>query len=112
MDYCKYHKNDEFTNVIFSDECYFELNRNSKKIFVLKDHEAPNKLWFNPNIKVGVWGAISKKGKIALVFCEKTITKEYYIEILKDHLLENANKLYGKNKWRFQQDMLLLTKHL
>jgi hypothetical protein len=37
LQYCSIHKNDKFSNVIFSDESKFEIYTNSKKIFVSKD---------------------------------------------------------------------------
>ncbi len=49
-------------------------------------------------------GAISKRGKIALVFIDKIMNKIKYVDTLKEYLLPNANKIYGKGNWRFQQD--------
>ncbi len=104
-DYATYHKNDMFSNVVFSDETYFELNKYTKKIFVLHGEESDYKNKFNnPNFKIGVWAAISKKGKIGFTFLDQNVDKFYYIEILKNHLLEKANSTFGLNKWRFQQD--------
>jgi hypothetical protein len=41
LEYCNIHKNDLFTNVIFSDESKFEIFANSKKIFVKKSDDYP-----------------------------------------------------------------------
>jgi len=48
-----------------------------------------------------VWGAISRKGKLNILFVEGTLNGEKYIELLKKTFPELANKLYGENKWRF-----------
>ena len=58
----------------------------------------------NPNYSILVWGAISKKGIIALAFIDKTMDQAKYINTLSNYLLPNADKIHGKNKWRFQQD--------
>ncbi len=104
INYAKVHLNDKFTNVIFSDESRFELCPKSRKIFVLKGHETPQIEIKNPNPSVMVWGAICRKGRVALTFIDKTMNKHVYIDTLNKHLLPNANKIYGQSNWRFQQD--------
>ncbi len=49
-------------------------------------------------------GSDIKKGKVALTFLDGLMNAEMYIEVLKNNLINPADNLYGKCKWRFQQD--------
>ena len=40
LEFCLKYQEDAFSNVIFTDKSSFELNKNSQKVFVFKDHEA------------------------------------------------------------------------
>lgn len=56
---------------------------------------------------VMVWGAVSSRGKLPLLYIEKgvKINQEYYLEnVLKQHLLPHATTLFGKEYFCFQQD--------
>jgi hypothetical protein len=56
---------------------------------------------------VMVWGAISKKGGLTLVFIDREvkINGEYYkTEVLEKQLLPAARPLYGEKYFSFQQD--------
>ena len=94
---------DDLQNIVFSDETTFQLGKNKKKLFVLKGDKAPLTPQTFPVASVMVWGAISKKGKIAMSFIEDSFSKEKYISIL-SRCLPSADKVYGENKWRFQHD--------
>lgn len=104
IDYAQLHADDDFGNVIFTDETMFQLGYNSKKVFVLNGEQCPQVPMVYPVSTVMVWGAISKKGKIAMTFVKDTLTKEKYLSILENSLLPNAKIAYGEEKWRFQQD--------
>ena len=104
VEYAKFHLKDNFTNVIFSDESRFQVCANTRKVFVLKEHDTPQKPMNNPNYSVMIWGAISKKGKIAFTFIDGNMNSAKYIETLEKHLLHSAMKAFGNAKWRFQQD--------
>ncbi len=85
LEYALLHKDSTFSNIIFTDESYFSLNRNTKKVFVFHEEEASLVPWNNPDSTVMVWGAICRRGKIGLQFVGGKITGESYIEILKDY---------------------------
>lgn len=108
----RWHDGDE---IIFSDE----------KMFLLQDsHNQQNDRVYGKSLKnipvdklaieryqnvsrVMVWGAVSRKGKLPLLFIEKgvKIDTDYYIEnVLKNHLLPYAKELYGDEYYCFQQD--------
>ena len=56
---------------------------------------------------VMVWGAISRKGVLPLLFIDKgvKINANYYLnEVLKGHVLRYALSLFGSDNWGFQQD--------
>lgn len=85
-------KEAKLTNVMFSDECYFHLFRNTLKKW-FRDGESQIQQNFvkklNPNLALMVWGCISWKGKSKLCVLESgfKITKEIYKEILNDYLI-------------------------
>ncbi len=64
LEYAQVHKHDKFSNVIFSDESRFQLCSNTKKVFVLKESEIPQKPTPNPNFSVLVWGLYLKGVKL------------------------------------------------
>lgn len=107
-----WHDGDE---IIFSDEKMFLLqeshNQQNDRVYVKRLSDAPmDKLAVEryQNVsRVMVWGAISKKGKLPLLFIEKgvKIDTDYYIQnVLKEHLLPHATRLYGDQFYCFQQD--------
>jgi len=104
LEYAILHQHDNFSNVIFTDESFFCLNRNTKKVFVFNGQEAPFSPWYNPDRGVMVWGGICRKGKIDLQFLEGSIDKNAYIKVLEDYFPRLGDKKYGKDRWRFMQD--------
>jgi transposase len=104
LEYAVLHQHDQFSNVIFTDESYFCLNRNTKKVFVFQGEEAPYNPWYNPDQCVMVWGGICRKGKIDIQFLKGSIKSGSYIAVLKDYFPDHGNKKFGVHKWRFQHD--------
>ena len=98
------HLHDQFSNVIFTDESYFCLNRNTKKVFVFKGQEAPYSLWYNPDQTAMVWGGICRKGKIGIQFLEGSINGDTYINLLQEYFPSVGDSKFGANKWRFMHD--------
>ena len=103
LEFCIKYQEDSFSNVIFSDESSFELNRNSQKVFVFKDHEAV-RMKRSDRTKVMVWGAISKRGKVALHFHDESVDTDVYLEMLEEYLPKIPDRMFGEGRWRFQQD--------
>ena len=64
----KDHKFDRFTNVIFSDETGFILNKKTRKVYVFEEIT-------DQFLNILVWGAISQKSTIALHFPKDSINK-------------------------------------
>lgn len=105
----------EGDDVIFSDEKMFQLqdshNQQNDRVYGVSLRDIPvDKLAvqrFQSASAVMVWGAISPRGKLPLLFIDRgvKINQEYYIQnVLKGHLLEHARKLYGNDYFCFQQD--------
>ena len=103
--YCEQWKDKDLSKIIFSDESYFHIFRNTlgqwskeKQIFVEK---------INPNKALMVWGAINWSGKSKLCIEEWgfKINQDSYIEILENYLVPFADLIYGKDEeWTFLQD--------
>jgi queuine/archaeosine tRNA-ribosyltransferase len=80
------HKNDDFTNTIFTDEASFQLFRNTVRRWT----KTPNKeLKRLPKIrqKVHIWGAISVKSVLTYHTFRCNLDGPYYASILEDYLL-------------------------
>lgn len=102
-------------NIIFSDEKLFtlemSLNKQNDRVYGTSLREIPAdkrgvERYQNASA-VMVWGAISSKGKLPLLFIDRgvKINKEYYLQyVIKDHLLPYAKKLFGAESFCFQQD--------
>lgn len=107
-----WHEGDE---IIFSDEKMFLLqdshNQQNDRVYAKSLNDAPRNILaverYQNVSRVMVWGAISRKGKLPLLFIEKgvKINADYYIQhVLKDHLLPHAESLYENDYYCFQQD--------
>lgn len=103
------------SDILFSDEKMFVLqevfNPQNDRFYATSFHETPPTIKsvqrFQNHSSVMVWGAVSKKGRLPLLFIDKgvKVNKEYYLEnVLKGHLMENITELYENQKYVFQQD--------
>lgn len=111
-DLFSWHEGDD---IIFSDEKMFLLqdshNQQNDRVYARSLKDAPrDKLSVEryQNVSaVMVWGAISPRGTLPLLFIDRgvKINQDYYIEtVLKNHLLVHATKIYGDDYYCFQQD--------
>lgn len=102
-------------NIIFSDEKLFTLenvlNKQNDRVYgaCLRDIPADKRgvERFQNASAVMVWGAISNRGKLPLLFIDRgvKINKEYYLQhVIKDHLLPCAKDLFRGESFCFQQD--------
>lgn len=102
-------------NIIFSDEKLFvvQQSHNAKNdiVYSLSLEDIPEQFRtvqrFQNSSSVMVWGAVSKKGKLPLVFIKKgvKIDQHYYQQkVLQKKLLPGANAIHRNRKWVFQQD--------
>ena len=90
-----------WSQVVFSDESTFELDRGGygyaqRGVPINKEKDTYSK-------KVKVWGAICSKGVAGLHVFEGTLDSQRYIEILKASLLPIAQEFYPDH-WVYQQD--------
>lgn len=111
----KRHAGRKVENIIFSDEKFFtmEQHHNAKNNVVysasfedIPEHKRTVQR-FQSASGLMVWGAVSYRGKLPLVFIDRgvKINSEYYQrEVLKATLLPEANRLYPEGRWTFQQD--------
>jgi len=96
--------NGNLSNIIFSDESKFDLNRNKRRFYKFKGEKSRPRIHFNPNYSIMVWGAVSSKGKISLCEVPGRLNQTSYLNLLKDNLLHQANDKHGEGRWIFQQD--------
>lgn len=107
VDWCKRHlgKVDDhpstpFELVVFTDECYFELERHKVKVW--SRHRKAKRV-NSRSPAVMVWGAISSLGPLALKIGTGTINSVNYIDIIQNTLLPAANLKFPNGRL-FQQD--------
>lgn len=101
--------------VIFSDEKMWLLeesyNSQNDRIYAASIQDIPAKdrivNRYQNSSAVMVWGAVSQKGKLPLIFIEKgvKINSTYYqSEVLESNMKPEADRLYPNGDWIFQQD--------
>jgi inhibitor of nuclear factor kappa-B kinase subunit alpha len=107
-----WHAGDE---MIFSDEKMFVLeqshNSQNDRAWSVSIQDIPEDKQHVPRFQnaasIMVWGAISPRGKLPLIFIEKgvKINANYYLEeVLKKNVMPNAKSLFGDDYYCFQQD--------
>ena len=105
---CKTH--DFWNTVIFSDESKFNIFGSDGMSYVWrKKNRELNKENLRATVKHGggsvmVWGCMSSAGVGNLEFIEGTMDKNMYLNILRSNLLQSAENLGIKEKFRFYQD--------
>lgn len=103
------------SEIIFSDEKLFflqsTLNKQNDRVYGTSLQEIPRDARtiskFQNHSAVMVFGAISKRGKLPLLFIDRgvKINQNYYLnEVLKKFVFPEAKKLYGNERFCFQQD--------
>lgn len=96
-------------NVIFSDECKFNLKCSDGRIKVWRNKGTRlNKKNIKETVKFGggnvmVWGCVSSSGVGNIAFIEDTMDRFQYINIISNNLKQSANNL-GLKDFIFQQD--------
>jgi inhibitor of nuclear factor kappa-B kinase subunit alpha len=107
--------NEDLERIVFSDEKLFvieeHLNAQNDRVYAAAFEDIPE--WvrtvqrFQKPGSVMVWGAVSSRGKLPLVFVEPgvKVNKEYYLEAILDGCLKaGAQRVFGQGQWTFQQD--------
>ena len=96
--------NEQFDNVIFTDECSVLLENHSKLSFHRKWEQPKLKGKPKHPVKVHVWAGISKRGPTELMVFEGIMDAQFYVsEILSNGLLPFIRRTFPDGH-RFQQD--------
>ncbi|VDI59762.1 Hypothetical predicted protein [Mytilus galloprovincialis] len=96
--------NDNFDNIIFTDECSVQLHDNKIVIYRERDSVAPVLPKPKHPLKVHVWAGISRRGTTSILIFENIMTSVFYINsILMSGLIPFINRVYPDTH-RFQQD--------
>ena len=103
---------EQWKMVLFSDECAFKLQKAQGNLRVIREkRQGYNPAYTKPRFKqvgtkIHVWGIISKRGVGPLIFLDSTVTKDTYMELLDDVLIDYIEELehhYGQ-EFIFQHD--------
>lgn len=107
LEYCRHHieAKTDFRNVMFTDECRFYLNRNTRKVYVLRGDAKPHKIKWNPDESILVWGCVCYRGQVYLEVVEGTLKHGGYLQILERFLEQGVSQLYVYRSWEFLQDL-------
>ena len=96
--------NDNFDNVIWTDESSIQLTRHSQTMRVKVGEERILKPAAKHSLKVHVWAGISKRGATHICVFDQIIDGAFYIKILEDFLLPFISERFHDTKYRFMQD--------
>lgn len=100
MTFCEEWRHSTFDNVFITDECRFQLHRNTVKVWTRKNARPQKKFpKFSPSVMV--WGALSTRG-FYFTFVQGNVNSEKYCSIL-DDFIPYANALFPRG-WVLQQD--------
>ncbi|CAC5379419.1 unnamed protein product [Mytilus coruscus] len=96
--------NDNFDNIIFTDEFSVQLHGNKIVIYRKRDSVAPVLPKPKHPLNVHVWAGISRRGTTSILVFENIMTSAFYINsILVSGLIPFINRVYPDTH-RFQQD--------
>ena len=97
--------NDQFEDVIWTDECNVQMECNGKITFHRWWEPCPQKGKPKHPYKVCVWAAISKRGASPILVFTGIMESVYFTEsILKETLLPFINEAFPNTHHRFMQD--------
>ena len=94
---------DDFDDIIYSDECTVQLESHRKITFYKKGQPIWYKMKAKHPPKVNVWGGISSRGTTKVAVFTRTLTATHYVDILEAALLPFLETVYPDGH-RFQQD--------
>ncbi len=103
LDWCMTNKEDEFGDVIFTDECSIQMESH-RRFACRRKGEAPRpKPRPKHPLKVHVWAGISRRGRTGICIFEGKMNVPLFINILKETLLPFIKDVYPESH-RFMQD--------
>jgi len=102
VDWALKHKNYDFSNVVFADECSIWMHSWQGKMWLKKGsrHYIGTKAY----PKVHVWGSIGFEGEVGIHVFTGNLTAPKFIAILRESLIPAANEIYGEGQWSLAQD--------
>ena len=95
---------DDFDNVIWSDESSVQLKRHSQTMRVKIGKERVLKPVAKHALKVHVWAGISKIGATNICIFDQIMDAPLYVKILEGFLLPFLEKVFQGKQYRFMQD--------
>ena len=95
---------DDFSNVIWTDESSVELRRYSQTMHVKICKEKTLKPQAKHTVKVHVWASISMKGTTKMCIFDQVMDAPLYIRILHEFLLLFIEETFHGCEYRFMQD--------
>ena len=95
---------EDFGNVIFTDECSIQLDNHGRLCF--RKRGSVRKIKPKPKhpVKVHVWAGISKHGATSIVIFTGIMNADKYCVILDTALKPFLANVFPRNDYRFQQD--------
>jgi transposase len=96
------HSRYNWRKVVFSDETTLQMFRNTCLAWSRSDK--PIAPMVKHPFKLHMWGAICARGKVGMCTFVENMDRHLYRKILNENLYDNANSIYGDQRWVFQQD--------
>ena len=97
--------NDNFSNVIFTDESSISMESHAKICFRRIGELPKHKPKVKHPYKIHVWAGISTRGATDILLFTGIMRKEFYVDkILRGQLLPFISECFPEGNYRFQQD--------
>ena len=104
LDWARQHFNDDFANVIWTDEASVQLETHRKRSYRKAGERPKPKPRPKHPIKVHVWAGISMEGATEICIFTGTMNAEFYVSILQRCLLPFLQSKFSDKEHRFMQD--------
>jgi len=102
LDWCRHHMNDDWDDVVFTDEKSFLLYNNTRKAWIKPGRELPFRSQPSHVPRVQILGAISRRGPIGPIFFSGHLNSDKHQQHI-DLLLPQIRRLYP-GSFRYLQD--------
>ncbi len=96
--------NDEFENVIWTDEATVQLETHRKKCYRKLGKPSENKPCAKHPVKVHVWTGISMRGATSILLFTGIRNAEFYVSVLEKGLLPFLHQKFPDGQHRFMED--------
>ena len=104
LEWAQQHINDDFVNVIWTDEASVQLETHRKRGYRKKGERPKPKPRPKHPVKVHVWAGIRMEGTTKILIFSGIMKAEFYVQILERYLVPFLAMTFADKEHRFMQD--------